>query len=76
MLKELENPLEVCSYAEDLTAFEPPFWRIIQNVTNIQDVHLSSQALVGGINGYNPSVPATSGMKVYSKDPSGGSGGC
>ena len=37
---------------------------IIQDVANIQDIHLSAHSLMGSIDGYDPSIPAATSVKI------------
>src|SRR6266516_3086225 len=42
----------------------PTVRRVIQNVADVDDIHLPSQAFVGGVYGYYPSIPAEPRMQI------------
>jgi len=44
----------------------PTVRRVIQNVADVDDIHLPPQAFVGGVYGYYPSVPAEPRMQINS----------
>src|SRR5215472_3295183 len=41
------------------------FRRMIEDVPDIHDIHLPPQALMGGVDANQPSIPADSGMGVH-----------
>jgi hypothetical protein len=41
-----------------------PGWRLIQNISNVNYIHLPSQTLVRGIYAHHPSIPTEARMQI------------
>jgi hypothetical protein len=64
--RSVRQPLHLTIDSSTVVLPSMKWWRAIQNVADVDDVHLPSQTFVGGIYGYDPAIPAEPRMQVNS----------